>query len=52
MRSIWNWRALIQALTSFQLDPGLRAAILTGRDPAFCAGLDLKDFSAPDAAPA
>jgi enoyl-CoA hydratase len=42
-------RALIQALTSFENDPELRVAILTGSDPAFCAGLDLKDFSAPDA---
>lgn len=42
-------RALIQALTSFENDPGVRVAILTGSDPAFCAGLDVKDFSAPDA---
>ena len=42
-------RALIQALTSFENDPELRVAILTGSEPAFCSGLDLKDFSAPDA---
>mgnify|MGYP002138113015 CR=1 FL=1 len=26
-----------------------RVLVLTGTDPAFCAGLDLKSFSAPDA---
>ncbi|TWC61521.1 enoyl-CoA hydratase [Pseudomonas sp. SJZ103] len=42
-------RALTLALTAFENDPELRVATLTGSNPAFCAGLDLKDFSTPDA---
>ena len=41
-------RALAQQLQRFADDPNLRVATLTGSDPAFCAGLDLKDFSATD----
>jgi enoyl-CoA hydratase len=41
--------ALMAALTEFRSDPRWRAAVLTGTPPAFCAGLDLKTFSAPDA---
>jgi enoyl-CoA hydratase len=41
-------RALAQQLQRFGDDPNLRVATLTGSDPAFCAGLDLKDFSATD----
>ena len=41
-------RALAQQLQRFADDPNLRVAIVTGSDPAFCAGLDLKDFSAAD----
>src|SRR5688572_3746798 len=41
-------RALAQQLQHFADDPNLRVATLTGSDPAFCAGLDLKDFSATD----
>ena len=41
-------RALTEQLRGFEADDELRVAILTGRDPAFCAGLDLKDFSAAD----
>jgi enoyl-CoA hydratase len=41
-------RALAQELQRFADDPDLRVAIITGTDPAFCAGLDLKDFSAAD----
>ena len=41
-------RALRAALNRFDADPSCRVMILTGSDPAFCAGLDLKDFSAPD----
>ena len=41
--------ALTRALTEqFRIlgdDETLRAAVITGSDPAFCAGLDLKDFS-------
>ncbi|SEJ89122.1 enoyl-CoA hydratase [Paraburkholderia diazotrophica] len=41
--------ALIDALHRFEADESLRVLIVTGADPAFCAGLDLNDFSAPDA---
>jgi len=37
------------ALDDFTADDRWRAAVLTGTPPAFCAGLDLKTFSAPDA---
>ena len=36
------------ALQRFRTEPRWRVAILTGAAPAFCAGLDLKSFSAPD----
>lgn len=42
-------RALHAALRAFETDDAARAAVITGAAPAFCAGLDLKDFSAPDA---
>ncbi|APA89543.1 enoyl-CoA hydratase (plasmid) [Paraburkholderia sprentiae WSM5005] len=41
--------ALVDALHRFEADESLRVLIVTGADPAFCAGLDLNDFSAPDA---
>lgn len=41
--------ALRGAFDSFKNDDRWRAAVLTGHPPAFCAGLDLKAFSAPDA---
>lgn len=41
--------ALTAALADFRTSPRWRAAVLTGAPPAFCAGLDLKSFSAPDA---
>ena len=41
--------ALVDALHRFESDESLRVLIVTGADPAFCAGLDLIDFSAPDA---
>jgi enoyl-CoA hydratase len=41
--------ALSAALEEYQTDARWRAAVLTGAPPAFCAGLDLKSFSAPDA---
>lgn len=41
--------ALTDALACFASEAHWRAAILTGAAPAFCAGLDLKTFSAPDA---
>ncbi|WP_233810393.1 enoyl-CoA hydratase [Paraburkholderia sp. HP33-1] len=40
---------LVEALHRFEADESLRVLIVTGTDPAFCAGLDLNDFSAPDA---
>jgi enoyl-CoA hydratase len=42
-------RALRAAFEDFSKDPAARVGILSGADPAFCAGLDLKEFSAPDA---
>lgn len=41
--------ALTEAFDRFATEPHWRTAILTGAEPAFCAGLDLKTFSAPDA---
>lgn len=41
--------ALQAAFGELRADPRWRCAILTGQAPAFCAGLDLKAFSAPDA---
>lgn len=41
--------ALNDALERFRSEECWRAAVITGRTPAFCAGLDLKTFSAPDA---
>jgi enoyl-CoA hydratase len=41
-------RELAAALEAFESDPSARAGILSGADPAFCAGLDLKEFAAPD----
>lgn len=41
--------ALDSALDDFSADDRWRVAVLTGAPPAFCAGLDLKSFSAPDA---
>jgi len=34
---------LVEALRAAEDDPGIRAVILTGADPAFCAGLDLRE---------
>jgi enoyl-CoA hydratase len=42
-------RALRAQLAAFDADVSLRAMVLGATDPAFCAGLDLKDFSAADA---
>jgi enoyl-CoA hydratase len=41
-------RALRQALEEFVANPDARVAVLTGTAPAFCGGLDLKDFAAAD----
>jgi enoyl-CoA hydratase len=37
-------RAFDQALTELRADDDLRAIVLTGADPAFCAGLDLNQL--------
>lgn len=37
--------ALATALADADADPDVAAVVLTGRDPAFCAGLDLKDLA-------
>jgi enoyl-CoA hydratase len=39
-------RGLADALAAFDADDAVRAIVLTGRDPAFCAGLDLADLAA------
>ena len=36
---------LATALVAADADPDVAAIVLTGRDPAFCAGLDLKDLA-------
>ena len=36
---------LAEAVTAADADPDVRAIVLTGRDPAFCAGLDLTDLA-------
>lgn len=37
------FRALYDALSDADTDPRVRAIVLTGADPAFCAGVDLKE---------
>ena len=37
---------LVEALHAAEGDPEVRAAVLTGADPAFCAGLDLREAGA------
>ena len=37
-------RALPQALNSLDQDPDVDVLVITGSDPAFCAGLDLKEL--------
>jgi enoyl-CoA hydratase/carnithine racemase len=43
-------RALHAALVAADADPDVRAVVLTGTDPAFCAGVDLKEAAADGAA--
>jgi len=40
------------ALSRAESDPAVAAIVLTGTDPAFCAGLDLKEFTATGRPPA
>jgi enoyl-CoA hydratase len=37
-------RELVSTLGAFDADPGARVAVLTGADPAFCAGMDLAEL--------
>ena len=37
--------SLADALADADADPDVAAVVLTGRDPAFCAGLDLTDLA-------
>lgn len=37
--------ALVRALRSADTNPAIRAVVLTGTDPAFCAGLDLAEVA-------
>src|ERR1700728_235370 len=39
---------LIQTLTELDERPDVRVIVLTGADPAFCAGLDLTELGQPD----
>jgi enoyl-CoA hydratase len=41
-------RVLRDAVRAIESDPGVDVVILTGADPAFCAGLDLKELGTPD----
>jgi enoyl-CoA hydratase len=38
---------LVSALAGAEADPGVDVVILTGADPAFCAGLDLNELATP-----
>jgi enoyl-CoA hydratase len=40
--------ALRATLAELDAQPGVRAIVLTGADPAFCAGLDLTELSQPE----
>src|ERR1700712_4849766 len=43
-------RALYAALVEADEDSGVRVVVLTGSDPAFCAGVDLKEAARDGAA--
>ncbi len=40
---------IVEAIETLKAAKGLRAVVLSGEGRAFCAGLDLSNFSAPDA---
>ena len=42
-------RALYQGMLALETDDGVDAVVLTGADPAFCAGLDLKELGSAQA---
>lgn len=42
------WDELGRAVAELDVDEGVRAAVLTGTDPAFCAGFDLRGLSSED----
>jgi enoyl-CoA hydratase len=44
-------RALHRGMLDLDADDGVDAVVLTGADPAFCAGLDLKELGSGAAAP-
>lgn len=41
-------RSIIATLESAAEDEAVRAVVLTGNGPAFCAGVDMKEFGGPD----
>jgi enoyl-CoA hydratase len=45
-------RALPEAISACEADDGVDVVILTGADPAFCAGVDLKEFGSGETAAA
>ncbi len=44
------WAALAGTVTALDADPGVCALVLTGEDPAFCAGFDLRGLAGEDPA--
>jgi enoyl-CoA hydratase len=42
-------RAILETLTELESDESVDVIVLTGADPAFCAGLDLKEIGAGEA---
>lgn len=42
------WSALADSVAALDANPAVAAIVLTGRDPAFCAGFDLRRLSTED----